>query len=91
MNTGLLERKEGTEKVRQLINYTNYKGCRLIMEDFFFFLINSTYFRNDCNNIGHLLWLVDVWLEKLSENRFPWENSYCLRNQCQGCVVGSSH
>lgn len=30
------------------------------------------YFRNDCNNIGHLLWLVDVWLEKLSENKLPW-------------------
>lgn len=33
MNDGLLERKEGTEKVREVINYTNCKVCRLIMED----------------------------------------------------------
>lgn len=41
-----------------------------------FFKINITYLRNDCDITGHLLWLVEIWLEKLSENELSWGGRY---------------
>lgn len=70
MNTAVIESKEGTEEEQEMIHHTNCKGYRLIM-DHEIFGINITYFMNDCNNVGHLLWLVAVLLEKLPENKLP--------------------
>lgn len=92
INIALIERKEGTEEVRELTRHTNYMGCRLIMDDWIFW-INITYFMNNCNNIGCFLSLVAVLLEKLPKNKMPcgYNCIKVLKISAKVCFVDSGH